>query len=173
MVTFMTDTTEPMRLHLYPSQVLNQPGALVVTPPSRMVLNQMVNACRYLHGYALAAQQVGIAQNYFVIARNKDLPSSTPEVVINPEMSAMDGEDLMTESCLSIPGFRATFRRHARFTLHYHDADMVRKTYQCRGLLSRVVQHEMDHLSGMLFTQRLVGGQREDAEAHLSRMRSR
>ncbi len=175
MVTFMNDLPqpEPMRLRLYPSPVLNQPGALVITPPDSLLLGKMVHACHYLRGYALAAQQIGITQRFFVISRNKDLPSSAPEVVINPEISGIEGEDLMTESCLSIPGFKATFRRHARFTLHYNDADMVRKTYQCRGLLARVVQHEMDHLDGKLFTERLQGVLYENGQAHLRKMAQR
>lgn len=77
-------------------------------------------------------------------------------LLINPEIIARDGESLGREGCLSVPDYTGNVNRAERIRLRYQDADGVARELDCEGYEARAVQHEMDHLDGLLFLDRLV-----------------
>ena len=81
--------------------------------------------------------------------------------LINPEIVERSGTQLEEEGCLSVPGFNATVLRPTRVVLRGVDADGNERTVEGRDLAARAFQHEMDHLDGVLFVDRLRGIRRE------------
>jgi peptide deformylase len=112
-------------------------------------------------GIGLAAPQVGLAQRIFVC--DLSVGRNAPElmVFINPEFIEREGMQLEEEGCLSVPGFNATVARPARAVLKGLDLDGVERSIEASGLLARCFQHEMDHLDGTLFVDRLRGLQKD------------
>lgn len=121
----------------------------------------MYNAC----GVGLAAPQVGMPIRLFVIdtsafGEDEDLPTEEQQQLknfkktfINAKMIKEEGELWgFNEGCLSIPEVREDVYRHEKITLEYCDQDFVMKTEVFEGLIARVIQHEYDHIEGILFT---------------------
>jgi peptide deformylase len=106
-------------------------------------------------GIGLAAPQVGIGLRLFVMDLQKD-EAKAPMVLVNPEITATSTE-LATreEGCLSLPGQYAEVTRPARIRVRYQDLTGARQEMEADGLLATCVQHEMDHLDGVLFVDHL------------------
>lgn len=160
----------------YPSQYLREPGKLCDDEFFRtlkpVVIGRMLQLCDQMRGYAISANQVGIPYQFFVIKRIPQFPKLIPQLWCNPKIIASSGSVLMKESCLSIPGLLVSLRRDESVTVSFKDGATGRdETLVCRGLLSRVVQHEIDHaVHGKLFTDRLTGLNKRDADKYLARM---
>lgn len=124
----------------------------------RATLESMFTTMETSHGIGLAAPQVGISQRFFVTRIDDD----KPRVFINPEI-IMTGQELSSyeEGCLSIPGAYAKLERPGCIKVQAWNEKGRPFTLEVDGLLSRVIQHEMDHLDGVLFTDRLPEAQRE------------
>jgi len=86
---------------------------------------------------------------------------SGPIVLINPEFVSRDGVQLEEEGCLSLPGFTATVMRPSHVVLKGLDRSGAERQHEAAGLLARAFQHEMDHLDGTLFVDRLRGIKRD------------
>jgi peptide deformylase len=106
-------------------------------------------------GIGLAAPQVGVGLRFAVVDLMAD-DKPAPIVLINPEVLARS-EELATreEGCLSLPGQYADVTRPARVTVRHTDADGVRRQIEADGLLAACLQHEIDHLDGVLFVDHL------------------
>ena len=106
-------------------------------------------------GIGLAAPQIGIGLRLAVIDLMPD-ERNAPIVLVNPEILAASAE-LATreEGCLSLPGQYADVTRPARVKVRYHDAEGVRREIEADGLLATCLQHEIDHLDGVLFVDHL------------------
>ena len=108
-------------------------------------------------GVGLAAPQIGESIQLFVvdadaITEDLDEENKGPLVFINPKITSKTGENLkMEEGCLSIPEVRDDVSRPENITLTYLDRDFNQQTMQAAGWLSRIIQHEHDHLKGVLF----------------------
>ncbi len=168
-----------MKLLLFPDSRLTTPCELVTpadfTPDFHAQAQRMLAYCREWKGYALAAPQVGIMKRFFVVLpaplpgtkghRASGYPTLPvhPLIICNPVVSNEEGKYVYQESCLSMPGVVGNLARPASFTLTYATGgsdpmfeNMSReRTIECRGLLARIVQHEIDHLDGRLFVDRL------------------
>jgi peptide deformylase len=147
----------------YGADVLHAPAARVgeVTPEIQQLIDDMIQTMYAAPGIGLAAPQVGVALRIFVcdisVGRNpQDLMA-----FINPEFVERDGMQLEEEGCLSVPGFNATVARPSRATLKGLDRRGAEQTVEASGLLARCFQHEMDHLDGTLFVDRLRGLQKD------------
>lgn len=110
-------------------------------------------------GIGLAAVQVGVDKRLFImdVKYSKDDPDSdrNPTVVINPELIEKADEQIMEEGCLSVPEFRAEVKRWAKITLRYQDLSGESREIEAEGLHAVCIQHEMDHLDGILFIDHL------------------
>ncbi|UQD57391.1 peptide deformylase [Flavobacterium sp. K5-23] len=124
----------------------------------------MYNAC----GVGLAAPQVGMAIRLFIVdttpfSEDEDLEDDEQKELkgfkrtfINPKMLKEDGEEwVFNEGCLSIPDVREDVTRNERITIEYCEEDFVVKTEVFDGLIARVIQHEYDHIEGILFTDKI------------------
>ena len=124
----------------------------------------MYNAC----GVGLAAPQVGLNLRLFIIdttpfsdddeleSEEKKLLSGFKRTFINAKMILEEGEEWsFNEGCLSIPEVREDVFRNEKITIEYCDEDFVIKTEVFDGLIARVIQHEYDHIEGVLFTDHL------------------
>jgi peptide deformylase len=106
-------------------------------------------------GVGLAAPQVGVGKRIFVLDVAKDEATNFVAVVVNPEIVETRGTQTGVEGCLSIPGLREDVSRHAWLRVRGKDAKGNPVEFEAEDLLSRAVQHEVDHLDGVLFVDRL------------------
>ena len=117
------------------------------------------------HGACLAAPQIGVPLRVviFGLTRNPRYPEAPPipeTVLINPELTPLGDEtdDSAWEGCLSVPGWRALVPRWRRLRYRAFDPAGLPFELEVEGFHARVVQHECDHLDGVLFPDRMVGG---------------
>lgn len=111
-------------------------------------------------GMGLAANQVGLDMYFAVIDISHAEENETPRVFINMEVLESNGASDMEEGCLSVPDIRATVTRPEKVLLRYQDETGEVHEDQFEGLLSRVIQHEVDHLNGVFFTDHLTPAKR-------------
>ncbi len=121
----------------------------------------MVETMYAAPGVGLAAPQVGVPLRIFVVDVTVGRTSGHLHVVVNPEFVVRDGMQLEEEGCLSVPGFNATVVRPSRVVLTGLDRSGNPIEREGTGLLARAFQHEMDHLDGTLFVDRLRGLKRD------------
>jgi peptide deformylase len=112
-------------------------------------------------GIGLAATQIGVPLRIFVADISLGRNPSDLITFINPEFVERDGMQLEEEGCLSVPGFNATLARPSRAVVKGLNRQGEEQTIEGTGLLARCFQHEMDHLEGTLFVDRLRGLQKD------------
>ena len=113
-------------------------------------------------GIGLAAPQVGVGMRIFVCDVSVGRNPADLLVFINPEFVERDGMQLEEEGCLSVPGFNATVARPSRAVVKgLESRRRASRSSKATGLLARCFQHEMDHLDGTLFVDRLRGLQKD------------
>ncbi len=111
-------------------------------------------------GVGLAAPQIGASSRIFVVDLSVGKVPSEQIVLMNPEFVRREGMQLAEEGCLSVPGFHATVPRPATLTVRGLDREGRERVVEADGFLARAIQHEMDHLDGILFIDRLRSVQR-------------
>lgn len=130
-----------------------------VTPKLVALAQQMLETMRQANGVGLAAPQVGILQRFFVVElpaeEENNLPAET-FILFNPEIVKNAGEQIGYEGCLSIPGYIGEVARAEKVTIQGLDEKGHPVRYKAEGYLARVFQHELDHLEGILYTDRLT-----------------
>jgi len=116
---------------------------------------RMLDAMYLAPGIGLAAPQVGVGLRLVVVDLQRD-EQRTPIVLLNPEVVAASAEEAVREEgCLSLPGHYADVSRPARVKVRYHDLSGARREVEADGLLAACLQHEIDHLDGVLFVDHL------------------
>lgn len=147
----------------YGEGALQQPAALVqaITADTQALVCDMIDTMYAAPGIGLAAPQIGVPLRIFVIDLSLGQEAAELITLINPEFEERAGMQLEEEGCLSVPGFTATVPRPARVRVRGLTAEGVSHVIEGEGLLARAFQHEMDHLDGRLFTDRLRGIQRD------------
>ncbi len=135
----------------------------------------MFNTMHKAHGIGLASPQVGkdIALTVIDLSRadeDKKIKFE-PLTLINPVIKDYHGEAVMEEGCLSIPLVRAEVTRPETVYLEYQDLDLNKQYVEINGLLARVVQHEVDHLNGILFIDHLDKDQKKKLKAELNKIK--
>ena len=127
----------------------------------RRLVGDMVETMYAAPGIGLAAPQLGVPLRVFVVDLSVGRDASQLIVMVNPEFVEREGAQLEDEGCLSVPGFNATVLRPARAVVRGMDEEGAVREIQGTGLLARAFQHEMDHLDGRLFLDRLRGIKRD------------
>lgn len=125
------------------------------------LIDDMVATMYAAPGVGLAANQVGSPLRLFVANPSEDHDPSKLLVVINPELVEADGALVTEEGCLSIPDFREEVRRARRVLVRGLDRAGRPIQVEGEGLLARIFQHELDHLNGVLFVDRLSPAKRD------------
>jgi peptide deformylase len=143
----------------YGEPPLHAPAAVVTAFGSDLakLVDDMIETMYAAPGVGLAATQIGVPLRVFVADISVGRNVSDLIVMVNPEFVAREGVQLEEEGCLSVPGFNATVVRPARAVLKGLDRDGHEQVIEGRDLLARAFQHEMDHLDGTVFVDRLRG----------------
>lgn len=151
-------------IYLYGSDVLKKkaPRMTEVTDEDITLIQDMLETMHEANGIGLAATQVGVMKQLLVIDLSESDSSGEmkPMVIINPEIIAEEGMVEIEEGCLSIPDVREGVKRPERITVRFHDASMELQELTADGMLARVIQHETDHLNGILFVEHLSAAKR-------------
>ena len=132
-----------------------------ITQEIDRLIGDMIETMYAAPGVGLAAPQVGVPLRIFVIDLSVGRDPSGLIVMVNPEFVDRDGIQLEEEGCLSVPGFNATVVRPSRATVKGLDRAGNEQQREGVGLLARAFQHELDHLDGTLFVDRLRGIKRD------------
>lgn len=147
----------------YGAPGLQAPSGTVETFDASLhtLLDDMIDTMYAAPGIGLAAPQIGVPLRVCVI--DLSIGKKTGQVIelVNPEFTEREGMQLEEEGCLSVPGFEATVPRPARAVVTGRDRFGQPVTVEGTGLLARALQHELDHLDGRLFLDRLRGIQRD------------
>ena len=125
------------------------------------LIDDMIDTMYAAPGIGLAAPQVGEPLRVCVIDLSVGKRGGELIVLINPEFLEREGMQLEDEGCLSVPGFNATVARPARAVVRAMDRTGQTRNIEASGLLARAFQHEIDHLDGLLFLDRLRGLKRD------------
>lgn len=132
-----------------------------ITADLDALVHDMFQTMYVAPGIGLAAPQVGVPLRLFVIDLSVGHDPHGLITLINPEFLAREGMQLEEEGCLSVPGFNATVARPQRVAIKGLDLDGKERVYEGTDLLARAFQHEMDHLEGKVFVDRLRGIKRD------------
>ena len=151
------------RIVTYGTPVLRQRTKEVANADGELqqLIDDMVETMYAAPGVGLAANQVGSPHRLFVANPSDDRDPSKLLAVINPEVVESDGEFTNEEGCLSIPDYREEVRRARRVLLRGLDRQGKPIEVEGRDLLARIFQHEMDHLNGLFFVDRLSPAKRD------------
>lgn len=139
------------RILTYPEPVLRQKAQPVkrVTAETRALIENMIRLLSEQNGAGLAANQVGAAQRVIVLQTEQGLVG-----LVNPRIEKASGEQVGPEGCLSLPGLYGLVRRSEKATVRGLDSRGRVRKITGEGLLARAIEHEIDHLNGVLFTDR-------------------
>lgn len=132
-----------------------------VTPEIESLVEDMLETMYAAPGIGLAAPQIGVPLRVFVIDLSMGRDESRIITMINPEWVTRAGMQIEEEGCLSLPGFTATVARPAHASVRGWNRAGRMHTVEGSDLLARALQHEMDHLDGKLFVDRLRGIKRD------------
>ncbi len=131
-----------------------------VTPRTLELINDMLDTMYEANGVGLAAPQVGILKRIVVI----DVDGDNPIVMINPKIIEKDGEQTGYEGCLSVPGKSGIVTRPDHVKAVYLDENMNEKMIEGTELLARAICHELDHLEGELYVDKVEGDLIDNSE---------
>jgi len=142
---------------------LHSPAAAVgeLSGDVQTLIDDMIETMYAAPGIGLAAPQVGVSLRIFVVDLSLGRKAEDLMVFVNPVMLDQEGVQLEEEGCLSVPGFNATVARPSRAVVKALDRNGVERVVEGRDLLARAFQHEIDHLDGKLFLDRVRGIKRD------------
>ena len=150
----------PLRIRLYGDEILREKALPIeqITDVERKLAEDMLVTMYVLpNGIGLAAPQVGVLKRLIVIDLNRDDLSSKPLVLINPEIQMLEGELTEEEGCLSIPDVAADVKRAEKAVVTALNLDGDEIEVKGENFLARALQHEIDHLNGILFIDHVSG----------------
>ena len=188
-----------LKIYTYPHSVLAKKAAPIerVEKSYFKVADDMLETMYYAPGIGLAANQVGLLERFIVVdteynaldeedIREGKVPppdaelingqfisGKKPIILINPEIIFKEGTGSIKEACLSVPDYQAEVKRAEKIKVKYQDIDGLSHTLSVDGLLAICIQHEMDHLDGTLFIDRLSPLKRDFARKKLIKARKR
>ncbi len=163
-------------IYVYEHPVLRRKAKPVreVDDNIRSSVADMFETMHNANGVGLAANQVGLLQRIVVIdtaGTDEGGEKGTRYVLLNPQIVSEEGTVVMEEGCLSLPDIRDEVERSKKVTLHYQDLEFKERELTAQGLLGRVLQHEIDHLNGVLFIDHLGVVRRRILNGRLNKMR--
>lgn len=183
-----------LKIYTFPDAVLAKKAVPIdrVEKPLFKLADDMLETMYDAPGIGLAANQVGILQRILVldteyeafepdeggpppagseVVAGRFLTNRKPIIVINPQIIHREGEILFSEGCLSVPEYSAEVKRAEKLKIQYQDINGLTQTLTAEGLLAVAIQHEIDHLDGKLFIERLSPTKKEVAKRKLLKER--
>lgn len=184
-----------LKIYTFPDAVLAQKAKPIarVDKSYWKTADDMLETMYHAPGIGLAANQVGILERFVVIDTEYDyeeleegevappgaevvsggiITNRKPQILFNPEIIHREGKIQMSEGCLSVPEYNAEVQRSEKIQVRYQDVNGLEKILSADGLLAVCVQHELDHLEGKLFIDRLSPLKKEMAQKKLRLERS-
>ena len=184
-----------LKIYTFPDTILTQKAMPIarVEKSYRKLAEDMLETMYDAPGIGLAANQVGILERIIVLDVDYDyeeleadmqvpagaevfgrsvVTNRKPIVIINPEIIYKEGKTSISEGCLSVPEYTAEVQRSKKIKLQYQDLDGLTQTLAAEDLFSVAIQHEMDHLEGKLFIDRLSPLKKEMAQKQLRKERA-
>ncbi len=158
-----------------PNQILRQVSKPVekVGEEEKKLMDDMLETMYAANGIGLAAVQIGVPQRIIVMDISKDENKKEPRYFVNPVIINKDSENLTyEEGCLSVPNQFAEIDRPKKCEVEYLDYEGEKKILKAEGLLATCIQHEMDHLQGILFIDYLSKLKKSMIVKKLSKMKS-
>ena len=149
----------PLKIFMLGQKTLRTPANRIVKVDDslRQFAKDMLVTMYSAKGIGLAAPQVGVQKRILVIDLNFEDPQAPPNVFINPEIiSSSESLETYEEGCLSIPGVYLNVVRPSSIKLSYRDEMGRLKKMNAEGLMARCIQHEIDHLNGVLFIDKVT-----------------
>ena len=188
-----------LKIYTYPDAVLGKRAQPIERVEKRhfQMAEDMLETMYFAPGIGLAANQVGILERFIVIDTEYDskvvedlkegeqipedaevingsiITGKKPLILINPEIYYREGKDKMEEGCLSVPEYFAEVDRDEKIKVRFKNIDGLTRELSAEGVLSICIQHEIDHLDGKLFIERLSPLKREFAKKKLIKARER
>ena len=171
-----------LKVYKYGESVLREKATpvVVVDDKLRKLAEDMIETMHESKGVGLAAEQVGHLERMCVIdipegcEEQEDemfnAPIAMPLVLFNPEIVAQEGSQRDKEGCLSFPNVGGSLTRAAQVTCQYLDADNRPQMITARGFLARALQHEIDHLNGILYVDHMSAVERLACAAKLKKL---
>ena len=146
-MTIKTILTEPNKLLRQISKRVEKVGE-----EERRLMNDMLDTMYAANGIGLAAIQIGIPKRIIIIDTSKDANNKKPMYFVNPVIQKKTtNKSIYEEGCLSVPDQYAEIERPSKCEIEYLDYDGKKKVLNAEGLLATCIQHEIDHLEGILF----------------------
>lgn len=154
----MTKKAKILDIRMYGDKILREKSKPVeeITPEIREFVNDLIHTMYEKDGVGLAANQVGVALRIFVCDPEwSKTEKKNPLILINPEFTNMEGETTYEEGCLSLPGIYEKVKRFENVTIKAMDLNGHLQTYHAEDLFAIVLQHEFDHLDGIMFVDKI------------------
>ena len=157
--------TSPLQLRYYGDPVLRkkaEPVAEITAAELQLAEEMLITMYATGNGIGLAAPQVGVLKRFLIVdVGEADDEEYEPVMLFNPEILGAEGEIVAEEGCLSIPNVTADVKRPEKVVVEGINVARERVRIEADGLLARALQHELDHLNGVLFIDRLSGLKRQ------------
>ncbi len=152
-----------LRIRIWPDPILKRRAEEIREIDGEIVelSNSMIETMYYAKGIGLAAPQVGVSKRLIVFDTEYPEGDKNPFILINPVIVKKEGEEIMEEGCLSLPGLRTEVKRAYRILVKGYDINGREIEIEAEGLNARVIQHEIDHLEGKVFIDRVNKVRRE------------
>jgi peptide deformylase len=159
---------------IWPDPILKQTATPVTQfdQALRTLVADMFETMYANDGVGLAAPQLGVLKNLIILDTRPRQPDSTPVAMINPVILKKEGSFIYSEGCLSLPGEFEDVERALNIRVKFQDVDGTEHELDCDGLLSVAVQHEADHLSGIMFTDHISALKRELIRKRMKRLKT-
>lgn len=167
--TKIQDSTDIQREEIpqTPLEVLNYQNPILCRPSSkvrfvddelRKIIDDMAETMMIREGIGLAAPQIGLNKRFFLFITDYGEERETVmiKVAINPQILEEEGETITYEGCLSYPDYFANVKRALKVKVKYHDIEFNKVEEELTGLAARVFQHELDHIDGIQFIDRMI-----------------
>ena len=141
------------QIRVVPDEVLQQKAKKVpaIDASIQHLIDDMIVTMQEANGVGLAAPQVGVLLRVIVL----QMPEQEPLSIVNPDIVKSSGERMVIEGCLSIPGYQGELKRSEKVTVKGLDKEGKKIRIRATDLLAQALEHEIDHLDGILYTDRI------------------
>jgi peptide deformylase len=155
-----------LKIRTYPDPVLKKKAAPVADfgPAMQKLFDDMIETMHVSDGVGLAAPQIGISQQIFIACPT--MRRGEEHVMVNVTIETKSGSVVASEGCLSLPGISAEIVRSQKLRLSFQNRHGKKYTVEVADFFARVIQHEMDHLAGILLIDHFSGKERERLLGH-------
>lgn len=152
-----------LEIRKYPDEVLKKKASEITDIDGNIqkLIDDMIETMYKSNGIGLAAPQVGVSKRLIIVDISPREENNSLIVMINPQIVSTEGELLSEEGCLSLPGFITRLKRNEKIFVKGVDRKGKEIEIETNGLLGRAIQHEIDHLDGILLIDRISPLKRE------------